>query len=80
MATLEQIIKDLQEIADGGGSGRGGGRSASERKAAGESKKILEFIKKEWTLRQIAKQLDVSTKTVQKVKRIGSELNLLTNE
>jgi hypothetical protein len=46
MATLEQIIKDLQEIADGGGSGRGGGRSASERKAAGESKKILELAKK----------------------------------
>ena len=33
-------------IADGGGSGRGGGRSASERKAAGESKKILELAKK----------------------------------
>jgi len=46
MATLEQIIKDLQEIADSGGSGRGGGRSANERKAAGESKKILELAKK----------------------------------
>jgi hypothetical protein len=46
MATLEQIIKDLQDIADSGGSGRGGGRSASERKAAGESKKLLELAKK----------------------------------
>ena len=46
MATLEQIIKDLQDIADSGGSGKGGGRSASERKAAGESKKILELAKK----------------------------------
>jgi DNA-binding NarL/FixJ family response regulator len=39
--------------------------------------KILDFVKKEWTLRQIAKQLDVSTKTVQKVKVIAMELNML---
>ena len=56
MASLEQIIKDLQEIADSGGSGRGGGRSANERKAAGDSKKILELAK------QITKSDDESLK------------------
>ena len=38
-ATLEQIIKDLQEIADSGGVG---GNSASRRKAAEQAKKALE--------------------------------------
>ena len=44
MATLEQIIKDLQEIADSGGVG---GNSAARRKAAEESKKALESAKKQ---------------------------------
>lgn len=44
MATLEQIIKDLQEIADSGGVG---GNSAARRKAAEESKKALENAKKQ---------------------------------
>ncbi len=43
MATLEQIIKDLQEIAD---SGQTGGNSAGRRKAAEESKRLLELAKK----------------------------------
>ena len=43
MATLEQIIKDLQEIAD---SGQTGGSSAGRRKAAEESKRLLELAKK----------------------------------
>ena len=43
MATLEQIIKDLQEIAD---SGTTGGNSASRRKAAEEAKKAIENAKK----------------------------------
>lgn len=69
-------------VARGGVIGRKKGTTESKRQfiEKPKSKKILDFIKKEWTLRQIAKQLDVSTKTVQKVKRIGSELNLLTNE
>jgi hypothetical protein len=45
MATLTQIIKDLQEIADSGGSGRGGA-SPTERKAAVESKRLVELAKK----------------------------------
>ena len=43
MATLEQIIKDLQEIAD---SGQTGGSSVGRRKAAEESKRLLELAKK----------------------------------
>ena len=45
MATLTQIIKDLQEIADSGGSGRGGA-SPTEKKAAIESKRLVELAKK----------------------------------
>ena len=45
MATLTQIIKDLQEIADSGGSGRGGA-SSTEKKAAIESKRLVELAKK----------------------------------
>ena len=44
MATLDQIIKDLQDIAD---SGATGGNSAAKRKAAEESKKALENAKKQ---------------------------------
>jgi hypothetical protein len=43
MATLEQIIKDLQEIAD---SGTTGGNSAARRKAAEEAKQAIENAKK----------------------------------
>ena len=43
MASLEQIIKDLQEIAD---SGQTGGNSSGRRKAAEESKRLLELAKK----------------------------------
>ena len=43
MATLEQIIKDLQEIAD---SGQTGGNSGARRKAAEESKRLVELAKK----------------------------------
>ena len=43
-----------------------------------KSKKILEFIKKDWTLRQIAKQLDVSTKKpFKKVKVVVKELDII---
>ena len=36
MASLEQVIKDLQSIMDSGGTGGGGGASANARKAAAE--------------------------------------------
>ena len=40
MATLTQIIKDLQEIADSGGASSGRGRAATE------SKRLVELAKK----------------------------------
>ena len=43
MASLDQIIKDLQEIAD---SGQAGGNSSGRRKAAEESKRLIELAKK----------------------------------
>jgi len=45
MASLEQIIKDLQTIIDSGGSGGGGGASATARKAAVESQRLLKLAK-----------------------------------
>ena len=42
MATLEQIIKDLQAIAD---SGTTGGASTGRRKAAEESARLLKLAK-----------------------------------
>jgi DNA invertase Pin-like site-specific DNA recombinase len=66
-------------VAKGGVLGRKTGTTESKRQFIEKPKsmKILDFIKKDWTLRQIAKQLDVSTKTVQKVKSIADELSLL---
>ena len=46
MATLTQIIKDLQDIIDSGGSGGGGGASGARIKAATESKRLLDLAKK----------------------------------
>jgi len=42
-----------------------------------KSQKILEYLKKGWTLREIAKQLDASTKTIIKVKKVAIKLNLI---
>lgn len=46
MATLEQIIKDLQSIVDSGAGGTGGGASQAQRKAAAESKRLLQLANK----------------------------------
>ena len=45
MATLEQIIKDLQSIVDSGGGGTAGASSA-QKKAAAESKRLLALADK----------------------------------
>lgn len=42
-----------------------------------KSKKILEYLEKGWTLREIAKQVDASTKTVMKVKSIAHKLQMI---
>lgn len=36
-----------------------------------KNKKIVEYLKKGWSMREIAKQLDTSTKTILKVKKIA---------
>jgi len=89
MSSLNQLeLESIKErtmagrqvyVAKGGLLGRKTGTTESKRQFIEKPKsmKILDFVKKEWTLRQIAKQLDVSTKTVQKVKVIAMELNML---
>jgi hypothetical protein len=42
-----------------------------------KSKKILEYLEKGWTLREIAKQVDASTKTVMKVKSTATKLQMI---
>jgi DNA invertase Pin-like site-specific DNA recombinase len=42
-----------------------------------KSKKILEYLDKGWTLREIAKQVDASTKTVMKVKSTALKLQMI---
>ena len=38
---------------------------------------ILEYLEKGWTLREIAKQVDASTKTVMKVKSTATKLQMI---
>jgi DNA invertase Pin-like site-specific DNA recombinase len=66
-------------VQKGGILGRKVGSTLSDRDFIDKSKsqKILEYIKKEWTFREIAKQVDASTKTVLKVKKVASKLNLI---
>jgi len=42
-----------------------------------KAKKILEYLDKGWTLREIAKQVDASTKTVMKVKSTALKLQII---
>lgn len=63
-------------VQKGGILGRKVGSTLSDRDfiEKPKSKKIVEYLDKGWTLREIAKQLDCSTKTIQKVKRISTNL------
>lgn len=65
-------------VQKGGILGRKVGSTLSDRDfiEKPKSKKIVEYLDKGWTLREIAKQLDCSTKTIQKVKRISTNLFL----
>lgn len=89
MSSLNQLeLESIKErtmagrqiyVAKGGILGRKTGTTESKRKFIEKPKsiKILDFVKKDWTLRQIAKQLDVSTKTVHKVKIVAQELDMI---
>ncbi len=71
MATLDQIIKDLQEIAD---SGTTGGNTAARRKAAEEVKKALENSKKANKLDNDSNKLHIEQlKLAQKLHKADSE-------
>jgi DNA-binding NarL/FixJ family response regulator len=57
-------------VSNGGTLGRPKGTKENENTFMNQTKnkKIVELLNKGWTLRQIAKQLDTSTATIQKVK------------
>lgn len=65
-------------VQRGGVLGRKIGSTLSDRNFIDKpkSQKILEYLKKDWTLRQIAKQLDTSTRTIMKVKTTALKLEL----
>ncbi len=66
-------------VQRGGVLGRKVGSTLSDRDfiEKPKSKKILEYLIKEWTLREIAKQLDCSTRTIQKVKKTAIKLQMI---
>ncbi len=66
-------------VQKGGILGRKVGSTLSDRDfiEKPKSKKILEYLYKGWTLREIAKQVDASTKTVMKVKSSATKLQMI---
>lgn len=66
-------------VQKGGILGRKVGSTLSDRDFIEKPKtqKILEYLEKGWTLREIAKQVDASTKTVMKVKSTATKLQLI---
>ena len=66
-------------VQHGGVLGRKVGSTLSDRDfiEKPKSQKILEYLNKEWTLREIAKQLDCSTRTIQKVKKTAIKLQMI---
>ena len=66
-------------VQKGGVLGRKVGSTLSDRDfiEKPKTKKILEYLEKGWTLREIAKQVDASTKTVMKVKSTAHKLQMI---
>ena len=66
-------------LQKGGILGRKVGSTLSDRDfiEKPKAKKILEYLDKGWTLREIAKQVDASTKTVMKVKSTALKLQMI---
>jgi DNA invertase Pin-like site-specific DNA recombinase len=89
MSSLNQLeLESIKErtmagrqvyVARGGVLGRKTGTTESIRQfiEKPKSKKILEYLEKGWTLREIAKQVDASTKTVMKVKTTATKLQMI---
>ena len=72
-------IGRLVYVQRGGVLGRKVGSTLSDRDFLDKvsSKKTLDYLEKGRTIREISKQLDISTKTVMKVKTIAKKLELL---
>jgi DNA invertase Pin-like site-specific DNA recombinase len=66
-------------VQNGGVLGRPTGGCETDLRFISKSKnqKVVEFLKKERTIREIAKQLDMSTKTVMKVKTTALKMELI---
>ena len=66
-------------VQKGGVLGRKVGSTLSDRDfiEKPKTKKILEYLDKGWTLREIAKQVNASTKTVMKVKSTAHKLQMI---
>jgi DNA invertase Pin-like site-specific DNA recombinase len=69
----------LMYIQKGGVLGRKIGTNESDNEFINKpkSQKVLEYLKKEYTIREICKICDVSIGTTMKVKKISSKMNLL---
>jgi DNA invertase Pin-like site-specific DNA recombinase len=69
----------LMYIQKGGVLGRKIGTNESENEFINKpkSQKVLEYLKKEYTIREICKICDVSIGTTMKVKKISTKMNLL---
>lgn len=66
-------------VQNGGVLGRpkGGGQTDFQFINKSKNQKVIEFLKKERTIREIAKNLDMSTRTVLKVKTTALKMGLL---
>jgi DNA-binding NarL/FixJ family response regulator len=71
---LETRMKILEAIKGPKDDGEDKDKKPGEKPKA---KKILEYLGKGWTLREIAKQVDASTKTVMKVKSTATKLQMI---
>ena len=68
-------------VQNGGVLGRQIGEKETEFKFISKTRnqKALDFIKKGWSMREISKQLDMSTKTISKVKTTALKLGMIEN-
>lgn len=68
-------------VQNGGVLGRPIGEKETELKFISKTRnqKALDFIKKGWSMREISKQLDMSTKTISKVKTTALKLGMIEN-
>lgn len=66
-------------VQNGGVLGRpkGGGQTDFQFINKSKNQKVIEFLKKERTIREIAKNLDMSTRTVMKVKTTALKMGLI---